>query len=833
MRSPHFATPPDGEKPTGGKVAVRLDLFERERGFAPTDPSESPKPLSPDQREECARIAQQYVDAAEVLHSSGDPDFGGADSAAARAAPPGSGLHAGAHHLPRWRLVGPTYMPNGQTYGSGGNNRVDVSGRVSSLVVDPSNRNHILAGAAAGGIWESRDRGRSWRPRSDFMPTLTTGAIAFDPSNPSIVYAGTGEGDFYRALGAGLLRSTNGGTTWSVHATGPFVGQGFHDLVVDPEDGTHLLAAARNGIYESNDGGLNWTRRRSVVAWTISMRRSSGSTHEVLAATSAGLLRSTNGGTTWSSVSLPGEPSTWSRVAARHAPSQPATAYVFGASGSNKFLWRRAGSRWVAVTPPSGLSTGQAWYDWFLGVSPDNSNQVYLGAINAWRGTRMGRTWSWTNITARSSGDSIHPDQHAIAFDPTDAATLYIGNDGGVYRSSNRGGNWEALNRGLAITEIEYTAHDWGDCRWLFGGTQDNGSIRYRGSSVFDHAADGDGGDCGVNRQNPNIVYHSFFGMGMERSTQKGDFGSWSWIGPNVPAGYQRLFYPPLEVNGTTVAQAGQSVYVSRNGGTNWTNVALPAGLVASAMHAPTANVIFVGTTTGRVFRIRWNGTSWARNELTSPRTAAWIKDVHVEAGNLNRIWLVYGTLGGGRCFRSDDGGGTWSDRSAGLPNLSLNAVVADPGNQNRVWVAADVGVFQTFNSGASWSSFANGLPNVLVEDLLYHPHSRLLRAGTRNRGVWEIHVNGTLVNPITGVQWRGRLGPRQSRRWFTHSWPATWHVVWTAMPTTPARGAPELSWNVEVERADPERLTYWITVRNLTRQTIDFEGRYGILGWC
>ena len=577
---------------------------------------------------------------------------------------------------PRWRSLGPSYMPNGQTYGSGGNNRVDVAGRVSAIAVDPSDGRHLLIGAASGGIWETRDGGASWAPRSDFMPTLATGAIAFDPSHPSIVYAGTGEGDFYRALGAGVLRSTNGGSTWSVRTTAPFLGVGFHDLTVDPDDGDRLLAATRAGIFESTDAALSWTSRRSTVAWTLS--RGDG---EVLAATSAGLLRSTNGGSTWTAVGLPGQPSGWTRMAARHAPSDPRVAFVF-ACGTNDtaYLWRRSSTgAWSTITVPSGLRTGQAWYDWFLGVSPDNAGQVYLGAINAWRGTQLGRRWTWQNIAARSSGDSIHPDQHAIAFDPVNPAVVHIGNDGGFYTSRDRGTTWTARNRGLYITEIEYLAHDLGNCRFLFGGTQDNGSVRYTGSHVWEHAQDGDGGDCGVADDDPNVVFHTFFGMGMERSTSGGAWGTWQWRGPNVPTGYQALFYPPLDTAGATVAQAGQTVYISRDRAGSFTEVALPGSGFATAMHAANADLVFVGMSDGRVALVRWTGTSWTMSELTMPRANAAVSDLHVRPGSTSEVFVTYRTLGGPRVLRSTDGGTSWTDRTSNLPAVAVNAIAIDP----------------------------------------------------------------------------------------------------------------------------------------------------------
>lgn len=239
-----------------------------------------------------------------------------------------------------------------------------------------------------------------------------------------------------------------------------------------------------------------------------------------------------------------------------------------------------------------------------------------------------------------------------------------------------------------------------------------------------------------------------------------------------------------------------------------------------------------MGCTNGRVFRITWSGAAWsAAVALTTPRNNAWISDIFVDAVNLNRVWVTSTSLGGGRVFRSDNGGTSWTDLSAGLPNLPISSIQVDPSNANRIWVAADVGVYQSFNTGASWSAFANGLPNALAVDLLYHPHARVLRVALRNRGVWQIPVDGNLAQPVVGVQWNGNLAPNQTQTWFTFNWPATWHMLWTAMPVNPAPGA-KLSFKVAVERASAEYATYWITVTNLTNQNISFEGRYAILSY-
>ncbi|MDQ3871944.1 MAG: hypothetical protein M3301_10080, partial [Chloroflexota bacterium] len=745
-------------------------------------------------------VAQAYVDAAEQM------------------APP-------TPFGPQWRSCGPGTVTDGQTYGA---TRINVSGRVSALAVDPANPAHVLAGAANGGVWESFDRGGSWRPRTDYQATLTVGALAFDPSSPSTVYCGTGEGDWWSYLGAGILRSTNGGTTWTTLCTAPFVGDGFYTLVVDPANGQRLFAGTRGGLWVSSDAGVSWTRRRAEPTWSISRRGK-----EVLAACRDGLFRSTNDGTTWAAVALPGSPGAFQRLAVAIAPSAPGIAYAWGASATDGFLWRRAGGTWTAIGVPPGASIDQAWYDWHVAVAPDNANQVYCGAVDLHRGTLSGTTWTWVNLSSKTSGgNSIHPDQHAIAFEPGTPTTIYAGNDGGVYRSTDRGVNWTHCNNGLQVSEFEYLAHHVGTSRWLIGGTQDNGTNRWLGPAAWEHVGDADGGDCGVNRANPQVVFHTRQWWALFRSTSGGALGSWTNITPARPAGEDvGLFYPPFECSastGNTIALGGRSLYVSRDLGTTWTRLAYPAAGVASALYVPDADTVLVGLTDGRIFRTRFTAGAWSGlASLTRPRAGAWISDLHAESGGTGRIWAVSSRVGGGRVFRSDDGGSTWTDRTAGLPNLPINAVEVDSGNRDRIWVGADLGVYQSFNAGGTWADFSPSLPNAYVGDLVFHPHARVLRAGTRNRGVWEIPVDGWMTQPLCGVQWTGSLAANETRRWFTFGWPATWHVVWTVMPTTPRPGAPQAGWSVEVERADPERATYWITVRNLTAQPLQFEARY------
>ena len=164
------------------------------------------------------------------------------------------------------------------------------------------------------------------------------------------------------------------------------MGQGFYDLKVNPANNKHLLAATNGGLYVSHDGGVNWTQKRSAVTWSIDIAAGGGAGAEILAACSDGVWRSTNGGNTWAAVALPGGLASYNRLAVAIAPSNPAVAYAWGAQGANAYVWRRSGGVWTTGTlPAGGVSTGQAWYDWYVASAPDIDTQVYCAAIDLYR----------------------------------------------------------------------------------------------------------------------------------------------------------------------------------------------------------------------------------------------------------------------------------------------------------------------------------------------------------------------------------------------------------------------------------------------------------------
>ena len=708
-----------------GKAMARREYFAMQRGL----PDEARRAASP-----AARVQTKVAKSA--AHAVSGPGF----AAKAKAA------------LPLWRDLGPTLIPHGQTYGSGPGATPSVAGRCSGVMVDRSNPQHLVACSAGGGLWGSSDTGATWAPLTDRQPTLVMGAIAQAPSAPGIVYAATGDGDGQVPYGIGLLRSSDGGASWSAVPVPSLKGLGSYDLAVDPTNALRVWIATDRALHFSSDGGQTVKSIIAAPCWSVSINPTAAS--EVMAAFANGLARSADGGATWTHVVLPGTDGStqFSRLEVCHAPGQPAVAYVAGCVKKQAMLWRRAsiGGAFTALNVPSGMKTSQAWYDWCLAVAPDDADLVFWGAIDLYRGKRGVVGMSWTDVSSRNSGDSIHPDQHFVSFDSNQPGVVYASNDGGVFRSADRGEHWTSLNPGLGITEFEFLAQLESQPSWMLGGTQDNGSLALAGPRHWDQVALGDGGDCAaVDRGAASICFHSYYDMPIERAAALGAAAfSWTDVTPPVPDGYAALFYPPLEASGDMLTKAGASLWVSADSGASWDEALFPTSGdadpdLATAMAIIGDHTVIVGMLSGQLYRVARGGGAWSAATVTALARLpnGFVSDIGVVGATGKTVWASCSQIGAGHVFRSTDSGKTFTDRSGALPDMAVNAFVVDPKHSSRLYLATDRGVWRSTNSGTNWSEFNNGLPNVIVGDLMLHAGTRVLRAGTRSRGAWEVKV--------------------------------------------------------------------------------------------
>ena len=293
----------------------------------------------------------------------------------------------------------------------------------------------------------------------------------------------------------------------------------------------------------------------------------------------------------------------------------------------------------------------------------------------------------------------------------------------------------------------------------MIGGTQDNGTEMFRNSPVFHHSDDGDGGYCLIDQMQPRNALSTYYGNSPKRSTAGGAFGTWIRVWTGI-AGSSLQFYPPLAVDDTNpnnVAFGTDRINLDPAQGTsNWpTKVTLPGASTTnsvSAIHYVNANLIYAGTRLGSVYRMTKTGAGWSASAIhAAPLPAgAMVTDLSAVPGSPNTVVVVLSGFGTAaaplrhvwRAMIAAGGTATWTSISGtgagALPDIPVNALVIEPLAAATMYIATDVAVYRTTSSGTSWTPFSDGLPNVAVFDLGLHQPSRVLRAATHGRGLWE-----------------------------------------------------------------------------------------------
>ncbi|MBP6821542.1 MAG: hypothetical protein KA368_08365 [Acidobacteria bacterium] len=715
------------------------------------------------------------------------------------------GLAAEPQQQAVWAALGPAPISDGQTFGF---SVTPVAGRVSAIVLDPgyngTTNQTVYVGAAQGGVWRSIDNGTNWTPLMDNQPSLAVGAIAIDPNNSNVIYVGTGEGnrsgDTY--YGQGLLKSTDGGSTWQqitgpVSTTAPnlpaFINCSFMTIEIDPSN-TQTLYAATNigltsgpsggsgvvvignrGIWKSTDGGINW---RNLNPGNFDVDRTGTDVlvdprkpQRVFAAIlNLGIYRSEQGGepNTWTLLSggLPlgnATSPTFQRVEiAAGPPIQPSTESTlyaaFAAASDNLMgIWRSTdgGNNWSQVATPQ--TSGQANYNLELTVDPTDANIVYYGTSansannggTVFRSTNGGQSWS--DLSRGDSGIGLHADTHAIAVSPANHNILFTGNDGGVWRTNNSTANtvvWQSMNSSLNITQFQGIALHPTNPNFVVGGTQDNGTNLFTGQLSWSHIRDGDGGFTLIDQSNPLVIYHTFF-------NQNNSGGERAQIGPEISLN-----------GGNTWSRRGCFGCSALQGNFN------PADRVG--FYAPMAqntgftgqsgNVIYFGT--HRLYRSSDQGASWTGlgtssdgfgTDLTKGTGRMSAIAAHPSLANGQEIvWA--GANDGSIQITTNAGSGSGATftnlTKAPLPNRFLTDIALDKNNAQRAVVtfsgfnsvtpATPGHVFLTFSQGQSWADISGNLPDVPVTSAAINPNdANTIYIGT-DLGVFQTTNGGS-----------------------------------------------------------------------------------------
>ena len=696
-----------------------------------------------------------------------------------------------------WLPLGPSVVLNGQTEG-----QQPIAGRISGLAIAPGGQ-IIFAASANGGVFRSDDGGTSWRslmdgfdldPTNFASASVVCGAIAIDLTDPKRVYVGTGEGDtdmMYRlrnrivnALpayrGVGPIRSDDGGTTWVPEGSTPdLAGEAFFALAVDPSNRENVIAATTNGLYRrasTASGQFEWRREAEGVFSSVAVASAGGTIHFFAAEWGKGIIHSIDGGQTWATLGN-GFPTTKvGRIALGVQANNPNQVYALVANPAGALLglyrWDVGGGAWKKVSGVPNIFLGsQGDYDIAIAVAPGNVDLIYIAGDSTNSYPFSGNTRR-CEIQATSTGYKVknavtigahaHADTHVLVHTPNDPTELWSGCDGGVFLNRNPQGNgrFASQNNGLACLCTNFLAQHPTDPSVLLCGLQDNGTARTTSGPVWSHVQDGDGGYCLINWADPTRVL-VYMNGGVFISKDGGasfnenpvwDFGWETMTQPIVSVPYNRA--KPVDANLVAIG-AGEKVYISNNFAATWPasgQIVLPAksgSAFALAFASPSR--LFIGTTSGKVFRADKSGSSWALAQLDNAPAgplglSGLISDVAVDwtDATLASIYVAFGGQGNDRRRVWHFDGIRWDARSGpdggnNLLNVEHNALAVDPNSPSNVYVGADIGVWHSANGGATWAPLQNGLPDTPIYDLQIHPTQRLLRAATHGRGVFEI----------------------------------------------------------------------------------------------
>jgi len=720
-----------------------------------------------------------------------------------------------------WQELGPRGPSSGTPWGK-------VAGRITALAVHPRNADVVLVGAATGGIWKSTDGGRTFRPVSDSAPSLATSAIVFSPSSPDVLYAATGEADsaylerspassLGTYLGAGLLRSVDGGETWSRVDVDLPENAVLSRVLVHPTDARRVLvavyirsdlAAGRSlpgGTYLSTDGGVRFTRTFAHAASDLVQDPSTPDS--VFAAfgvdggcttcaSPSGVWRSADFGLTWApslTHDSPGAPFAAQTGQVKLTISATSPPVLFASvldgddsheqggvfrSGDGGLTWEKRAAH-PQMCPKDGYN--QCSYDHAVLVHPATPNRLWLGTVSLFVSDDGAATWKLVDVYA--SGSQLHPDQHAFAVPATEPGTLWVGNDGGLYRTTDGGATFESRNDTLGLIQFNGVALHPASPAFLMGGTQDNGNLRTLDGISWSDRTGSDGGFVLVRQDEPSQILAANYYAYLNYSTTTG--GIFREVTPTPrlmtadgePA-EPMSFYPPAVAApsapgtvflGTQRLWANASFGENRNG---WAprsaGMAIAAGVVTAIdVSGDGSGPAWIGGSRGDVLFSTDGGATFARR--TDGLPAAIVTEIRSVSSDGRSAYVAFGGYLGApsrHVFVTTNAGVTWTNVSGELPDVPVTALVTAPGDPRELFAATDAGVFRSTTGGASWTSFSAGLPNTTVTALAFRPGTRDLVASTYGRGYFAISVPPVGANdpPVAAFAARpGRPAPGQS----------------------------------------------------------------------
>jgi len=654
-----------------------------------------------------------------------------------------------------WISMGPSTYKMGEGWNAG-------NGRVNCIAFHPTDAGIIYAGTPAGGLWRTTDY--IWAPLTDGFPSIGVSGIAIEPDDPNHIYILTGDGDGGQTGSIGVLETWDAGLTWN--ATGLTWGvtdnvRGYK-LNIHPTNHDILLAATSVGIFRTTDGGTTWQNEQS--GWFMDIEFKPGTPSTLYATDKEDFYKSTNTGDTWAitGTGLPGSGSV--RIGIGVTPDNSNYVYLmYGRSSNNNtvsgfmgcYLSTNSGSSFTLKSDSPNIFgykidgndfKEQAAYDLAFAVDPDNAAILQFGGINCWKSIDNGVNWTHTSFWKSDTigEEYTHADIHWLEYNPLNHY-LYAGSDGGFFRSLNNANTWTNYSDGLVILQSYRMGGFQGDENLFVTGTQDNGGNTLEvETEEFTHDIGADGFESMIDVYNSELRYESTYADLFR--TEDGGF-TWEVITPNyADSNFWNVAWVMNPVSSYILYVGQEDIWRSLNYGDTWyaMNTGNSGEFFNNIAHGVNDLEYIYGQTVQRIYRSWSSGSAWIDKTENLPVAYCWLSNITVDADDATHIFVsCYGFAAGIKVYESFNSGDYWTNISGSLPNVQMRCLVYDH-NSEGLYVGTDVGVFYRDASTGNWVPFFNMLPSTIVMEMEINYNSGYITAVTFGRGFWKSKLYGS-----------------------------------------------------------------------------------------
>jgi photosystem II stability/assembly factor-like uncharacterized protein len=646
----------------------------------------------------------------------------------------------------------------------------NVPGRIIGLAVNPKNSNTVYAGSASGGLWRTYNSSESakWHKVTTGFPVLGVMAIAIDPVDTNNIYIGTGEVYGYKrsiggtvirttrgSYGIGILKSTDAGKTWSKSLDWSMEQQhGIQALRINPLNPNSIYAATSEGLYKSINAGVSWNNLLDVQMGEDIIIHP-GDTNKVLVSLGnlgsdrSGVYKTTNGGNEWQKVNE--LPDFHGKTLMDYYASDPDIIIASVADSLNgKGLYKSTdfGSTWSLINS-TDVPRYQGFFAHWTAVHPTDLNKIVYAGVEIY--------YSTDGAESLVRNSQPHVDHHAFAHDPNNPDVLFIGCDGGVYRTDDFGRTYSNIGFGLLTAQFyNGFSNSFSDSNFAIGGLQDNNTVIYSGNEYWKRVIGGDGSWTAINAGLDLYVYGSYQYNNILKSTDRGK--TFSRITNNIDDNSAAFIAPYVNsISNPAVLYTGRSnIYKTTNSGRTWniTNGWYFDGnpFLSMAVSEQDEEVVYAATapikSRPHVYVTSSGGDSWT--DITGNLPDRYPMDIAIDPDDFNTAYIVFAGYGTGHVFKTTNEGNDWTDITGDLPDVPTLAAVVDPFNSNHVYIGSDLGVFVSMDKGESWQELDNGLPEAIISmDLSISRANKSLRLASHGNGAWQMKLLSSDISSV------------------------------------------------------------------------------------